>query len=189
MKGTNLQIAQTHGLPVPPFVLLQDTARALLTWRGRVRLTYPVIVRSAASLEDGMRSSAAGKYLSVRVSKPRGLADAVQRVVASYAAELDAQAVVIVQEYVTPTLSGVLFTRNPVTGAQETVIEWVRGDCAKLVQGQVTPHSGADCPRAVRRQLEQLGRQVKKVFGYDADIEWAFREGMHYLLQVRPITT
>ena len=47
---------------------------------------------------------------------------------------------VIIQEMITPVYAGVALSRNPVTGADEVVVEAVEGSGEALVQSGVTPY-------------------------------------------------
>lgn len=57
---------------------------------------------------------------------------------------------VIVQEMVRPRAAGVVFSRDPVTGIKDTVIEAVAGSAENLVAGRMPPE------RWVRKRGEWL---------------------------------
>ncbi len=46
---------------------------------------------------------------------------------------------VIIQDMIDPVLSGVSFSKNPITGLDEIVVEAVQGSGTALVQAGVTP--------------------------------------------------
>ena len=110
----------------------------------------PLAVRSSALDEDGAQASWAGVLETVLgATGPDAVADAVRTCVASIAGPR-AQAYrgrlcrpgvgggsVIVQPLVPADCAGVLFTRHPVTGAEETVISAARGLGDAVVGGTV----------------------------------------------------
>jgi pyruvate,water dikinase len=109
-------------------------------------------VRSSAIDEDSGAASFAGSHLSVLgVCGFTAVVQAVREVHASgrdpgayaYRARLGlertSRMAVVVQELVDADVAGVLFTRNPVTGAAERVIEASWGLGEAVVSGLVTP--------------------------------------------------
>ena len=118
----------------------------------------------------------------------------------SHAAESGGVAV-IVQKMLDSRVSGVAFSKHPVTGAQKVVVEAVKGLGEQLVSGQVTPdtyiedgeqHLSGDVPILTDNELAEVRELTKRVegfFGHPIDIEWAYEKNVLYLLQARPITT
>ena len=162
-KAAQLGAAIRCGLPVPPgFALSPDVVEAVVDRDAPTLAALAaasdelgvVAVRSSASDEDSEGASFAGAYLSVLgVSGGDAVAAAVRAVhqsaqlagAHSYRAALDLQAgnrmAVVVQQLVDADVAGVLFTRNPVTGADERVIEASWGLGEAVVGGLVTPDS------------------------------------------------
>lgn len=183
---------------------------------GRLDLQKAYAVRSSTSLEDNKDVSFAGQF--VTVTNVRGL-DALQTsieaVLASgHSASLtpylqklgesgrELQMAVLIQEMVRPVLSGVAFSKNPVTGLDEIVIESVPGLGEALMQDGVTPHRwiyrwGQFTARPEEdREFEPMirvvaeeTRRIAKHYGTPADLEWAYDGDKVYWLQIRPITT
>jgi len=108
----------------------------------------------------------------------------------------------MVQRMVPAQLSGVVFTRNPVTGLNETVIEGVPGLGEELVQRGATPcrwvqkwgqwlEQPADgarwaaCADEVARTAQRIARKLDRPL----DMEWAWDGHTLYWLQMRPITS
>lgn len=171
-----------------------------------------VAVRSSAGNEDGRVAAWAGQletYLDVpraeikhAVAKCRVSADSEHA--KTYAQEQGAESgdvAVIVQKMVDARVSGVAFSRHPVTGNNTVVVEAVRGLGEKLVSGHVTPDTYVENEEAhiagsetviLQEEVQEivnLCRNVEQFLGYPVDIEWAYEEKTLYLLQARPITT
>ena len=97
----------------------------------------PLAVRSSASNEDGHQFSFAGQYETVLNVGPDGLIAAIRQCWSSLNAnpeygdksDRDGMAVVI-QPMVDATVSGVMFTMNPMNGSwREMSVEAVWGQC------------------------------------------------------------
>lgn len=184
-KAAQLAAARRAGLPVPDgWALAWDEVEALsrnapsapdveAALRAAVSGRGPVAVRSSALGEDSGEASFAGAHLTMLgLVGGHAVVDAVRRVRASAAAPgalayrdrltLDRriQMAVVVQEMVDADVAGVLFTRNPVTGAHELVVEASWGLGEAVVAGLVTPDH-------VRADLD--GRIVERVVG-DKDL-------------------
>jgi pyruvate,water dikinase len=181
-KAVQLGAALRAGLPVPDgFALSHEVVSAVgcggpdevarfagsLTLRcdGDTRWA----VRSSAVGEDSPTASFAGVHLSVLgVRGARAIAQAVRDVHASagdagaaayrdrMGLDLTTRMAVIVQELIDADVAGVMFTRNPVTGADERVIEASWGLGESVVSGIVTPD---------RYVLDRSGRLVERRLG------------------------
>ncbi len=161
-KATALAAALRAGLPVPggfalaPAVVERvvaghDAARAaLLETYGR--LAGPAAVRSSCVGEDGAGAAFAGQHATrLHVTDPEALLDAVREVYASASAPAALayrrrlglcaapQMAVVVQRLVDAECAGVVFTRDPITGAHAFVIEATWGLGEAVVAGLVTP--------------------------------------------------
>ncbi|GAB2864999.1 hypothetical protein GCM10027176_78430 [Actinoallomurus bryophytorum] len=175
----------------------------------------PFAVRSSALGEDGSEASFAGQlHTTLNATTPARVAEAVRRTAASgssreataYAARTVHPArelvPVIVQVMVDPEAAGVAFTRHPVTGAEQVVIEATTGLGDRLADGAVTPERwtlGRDVVTSSRGagaltawqalDLAEAARRIEDLFGCPQDIEWAIAGGKVWVLQARPITT
>jgi pyruvate,water dikinase len=162
-KAVQLGAALRAGLPVPDGfalsaawveALVAGDAAAVETLRGVVpSLRQPVAVRSSAVGEDSAGASFAGQHDTMLHVEPRvdAIADAVHKVWASgrtdsalaYRRRMgvagDPQIAIVVQHMVEPLSAGVLFSRDPVTGADVRVIEAAWGLGEAVVAGLVTP--------------------------------------------------
>jgi pyruvate,water dikinase len=162
-KAAQLGAAICWGLPVPDGIAISCEAVQAIAHEDATMTAHLAdavaglglsAVRSSALDEDSFDASFAGAHLSVlAVSGPEAITSAVRAVHASgqdagavsYRAEmglaLTARMAVVVQSLVDADVAGVLFTRNPVTGADERVIEASWGLGEAVVSGLVTPDS------------------------------------------------
>jgi phosphohistidine swiveling domain-containing protein len=194
-------------------VQLVEELRAELATRLDPQKVYAV--RSSASIEDGLQRSFAGQFKSVL--NVRGLDNVFQAMwaiwgttsspaVLSYLEKHGLHAdrlymAVIVQEMVRPACAGVALSRNPVTGADEVVVEAVEGAGDALVQSGVTPYrwvnkwgayivqpEAGNIPGVLVDQVVGETRRIAANLKAHVDLEWAY-DGRHlYWLQVREIT-
>ncbi len=147
--------------------------------------TCPIIARSSSLAEDTSQSSKAGVFTTVpNVNNLSTLQKAIEKVWLSSQGE---DIAVILQEQLKPDIAGVLFTRDPVTGANKKVIEYVEGIGDTLVSGSRNPvRVGEEDSRF--KELFEEGDRLEKLFGYPLDIEWARTGNNFHILQARPIT-
>jgi pyruvate,water dikinase len=161
-KAVGLGQAIRDGLPVPPGVALagsiveavaagEDTAiREVVKWAKP--LGGPLAVRSSAVDEDGASASFAGQHLTLLNVPSAEVLDAALRDV-WWSANSDSAITyrqrvglftrpsvgVVVQVLLDSESAGVMFTRNPVTGTDERVIEASWGLGEAVVAGLVIP--------------------------------------------------
>jgi pyruvate,water dikinase len=161
-KAVGLGQALRDGLPVPAGVALageivdavasrDDDAIAAVTAAVRP-LGGPLAVRSSAVDEDGAEASFAGQHLTLlNVSGVEELTPALNEI--WWSANSDSAITyrqrvglftrpsigVVIQALVSPDTAGVMFTRNPITGAEERVIEASWGLGEAVVAGRVIP--------------------------------------------------
>jgi pyruvate,water dikinase len=192
-----LELARA-GFPVPPFLVSPPDLAAAVALLG-----FPLAVRSSASAEDGRDLSFAGQFRSYldlnsleEVERAvRGcLESARSDSVADYCRRngVDPAGLrlgFLVQRMVRPELAGVAFTINPVTGAEEVVIEACPGLAEDLLAGRA-PALPGDHPllRKYAPQIESAARAIQRHFGTPQDVEFAVAGGTLYVLQARPIT-
>ncbi|HET7174016.1 MAG TPA: PEP/pyruvate-binding domain-containing protein [Nocardioidaceae bacterium] len=161
-KAVGLGEAARAGLPVPPGVALAgDVAEAVAAGREDALaavaeaarpLTYPLAVRSSAVDEDGADASFAGQHLTLlNVTSPDGIGAAIRQIwwsansdsVISYRQRVGLfnrpSVGVVVQSLLDPEVAGVMFTQNPVTGADERVVEASWGLGEAVVAARVIP--------------------------------------------------
>ena len=163
-KAVGLGQAIRDGLPVPPgFALSGAIVEAVAAGNDRAikqvaktarPLGGPLAVRSSAVDEDGAEASFAGQHLTLlNVPSSEHLGAALSEI--WWSANSDSaisyrQRVglftrpsvgVVVQALLDPESAGVMFTRNPINGEDERMIEASWGLGEAVVAGQVIPDS------------------------------------------------
>ena len=161
-KAVGLSDAARQGLPVPPGVALSgDLVEAVASGNAKaverltraiVGLAPPFAVRSSAVDEDGAAASFAGQHRTLlNVHSAADVAGAVREV--WWSANSDSAITyrqrvglltrpsvgVVIQTLLNPTAAGVMFTENPLTGADERMIEASWGLGEAVVAGLVVP--------------------------------------------------
>jgi len=175
-KAVGLGDATRGGLPVPPGVALSGPIvdavasgepKAIKKVAKSVRtLPGPFAVRSSAVGEDGADASFAGQHVTLlNVPSADDLTDAVREIwwsansdsAITYRQRTDLfvrpSVGVVVQTLLDPEVAGVMFTQNPINGADERVIEAAWGLGEAVVAGRVIPDN-----YRVARSGEVLGR-------------------------------
>ncbi|MFN8258388.1 MAG: PEP/pyruvate-binding domain-containing protein [Bacteroidales bacterium] len=170
-------------------------------------------VRSSTNFEDGDNYSYAGQFKTVlNVTGKENILAAVIEVWKSASmntfdepgrvpvARNEISCAVILQEMVKAKFSGVSFSKNPVTQAEEVIVEAIAGDGEDLVQKGITPHrwkiknntvieGDENFPGiAVIKEVAADTQILRKKYGKHVDIEWAFDGNHIYYLQLRSIT-
>jgi pyruvate,water dikinase len=161
-KAVGLGEAIRDGLPVPPgYALSGDVVEAVASedpeavarvLAAVASLPTPLAVRSSAVDEDGKDASFAGQHLTLlNVSTVDDVPAALREI--WWSANSDSAITyrqrvglftrpsvgVVVQSLLAPVAAGVMFTENPVTGADERVIEASWGLGEAVVAGLVIP--------------------------------------------------
>ncbi len=151
------------------------------------------VVRSSAQAEDQATSSMAGKYLSrLGVQRPN-LAEAIEAVIASYGDAADDDQVLVQPQLKGVELSGVLFNRDPNSGAPYVVISWSdAGDTDRVTSGadgsRTLVCSRDSSPPPLFSELYAILDELESKFGdIPLDIEFAKANDKWFLLQVRPL--
>lgn len=197
-KAAALLELAASGFNVPKFVVSPDSVEL-----AAQQLGWPLAVRSSATAEDGRWTSFAGQFesylnLTTIDSVEEAIAacrESVQRPeVIDYCRHhgIDPKSIrmeCIVQRMVKPVLAGVVFTLNPVTGADEIVIEACAGVADQMLAGHVTPLPDDDARlQRYRELIEMTAREIERRFGLPQDIEFAIADDQISILQARPIT-
>ncbi len=168
-------------------------------------------VRASADIGDGETRSFAGQF-PTRLDVAAGDVVATVREIATGGERVDSYLEhsgisslpsigVVVQAMVDASAAGVAFSRNPLTGLAEVVVEAVPGGGQALADDGVTPerwvrrwgefttkpHEG-QVPAAIVRQVAEGVAILERDSGRPVDVEWAHDGHQLWWLQSRPIT-
>jgi phosphohistidine swiveling domain-containing protein len=168
-----------------------------------------VVVRSSASVEDGSDYSFSGQFSSFLNVSRDSLILYIKKCWTSMFNEnvylymkengivSDISFDVIIQKMIVSNYSGVAFSVNPSNGKREVFIEVTDGQCEDLVSGKVLPHvyhvnQRIDFDDFINRnkiiEICDNVKKLKKLFNRDIEIEFAFKDNLFYIFQVRVVT-
>lgn len=182
---------------------LPNQLQERLEWHS-YEMTYPLIVRSSATVEDQKKASFAGMFESYtninsfdRLLKSivniyeNACSEKIQRYSKFHNIhEKEIKMGILVQRQLNPKYSGILFTRNPVNGKDEMVVTYTEGVPWKLVSGQDVGVQEVLTGKSEKfGGLYQIAKEIEEFLGAPQDIEWAFDGKEYIILQSRPITT
>lgn len=208
---------QSWVLPWEAFEQWQHTRQIDPQWVANLDSSQLYAVRSSANLEDDPKFAFAGQFVSVlNVTGKQGLLDAIGNVFQSTETELvgsylsqnglktvDLKMGALIQKMIKPQISGVAFSKNPVTGLDEIVIEAVSGSGEKLVRDGFTPWRWVykwgewiirpeDSHLTDMAFIQDVATQTARfaeAYGKPLDLEWVYDGHNLYWVQARPITT
>lgn len=213
-KAANLSSMLAAGLPVPGGLAASTYAfdqygKLVSESKNKIEnqldQTKSYAVRSSALAEDAEDASWAGQFETFLDIPAKDVINKVEECHNSAKARAKAYAkaqsasnnfdiAVVVQEMIQPRYAGVLFTKDPITGKNQLVTEYVEGLGEDLVSGKADPKriswSASEKTKAPFNidELTDLAKKVEEVFGLPQDIEWAATEDKMWLVQARPIT-
>lgn len=221
-KAVGLGELIRRGERVPEgFCVTAETHRLGVVPQAEIMAAYerlgagPVAVRSSATAEDLPEASFAGQHDTVLhvvgvdelIAAIRRCRDSLHSVRATAYRDAHqggrqaAWMAVVVQRMVVPSVAGVLFTANPLTGRRdEMAVDAVPGLGTTVVDGATAVDhyvldgvTRADAGCLTTTQLAELratGERLQGHFRCPQDVEWAFdADGVLWLLQSRPITS
>lgn len=218
MKHRNLEILQANDVLVPSFFTVKSADEITPVRSFLLDENKKYAVRSSFGEEDGKSSSYAGQFDTILNVSKGEIKEAVSKVLNSvnkqnvkqYTDAVNANknidGCVIVQEMVDAEISGVLFTANPLGILNEFVFVVGYGLGDNVVADKISTalyyyntdddmfyREGTDdaptLDKHMIKKLLNLGKQIKKILGYDSDIEFAIKNNHIFVLQARPITT
>jgi phosphoenolpyruvate synthase/pyruvate phosphate dikinase len=228
-KARNLSVLQKMGHKIPEtFVIPFEAFEEYLVDRksglqsisklleGILDESKKYSVRSSANAEDSSLISFAGQFeTQLNCKGLNAVKDAIESTWISaqgekanaYKSDLGHAGVhlkmaVIVQEMVEPEFSGVAFTKNPLTGLDEVIVETVDGYGDSLVQKGVTPERWVykwgkwiEYPEEKEQRSQVILKIVETAVeignkvGAPINLEWAYDGYEIFWLQMREITT
>jgi rifampicin phosphotransferase len=229
-KAYNCARLKQAGFPVPDGIVIpKDVAEIELRelpgdpWFDRLPAGTRFAVRSSGIGEDGEGHSFAGVHETLLNVERARLIEAVvlcRRSAGSdqarayrdtrQLADDDIAIGVLVQCMVPAVVSGVAFTINPITGADDIVVNAAWGFGEALVSGRVDPDeftlskrdsevmserlgakNGGTGPTLSHDQLRELGgllSRIERHYGAPQDIEWCHDGRRFWIVQSRPVT-
>lgn len=228
-KAKQIQQLMSDGVRVPTTYVcmwnayesqLQDKTAILTQLREEllpiIDLKKTYAIRSSANVEDGQNFSFAGQFDSLlNMQGIDAVLEAIQQVwdsvnrvsLGAYIEQTrfskdQLRMAVLVQEMVRPIVSGVSFSKNPMTGLDETVVEAVCGSGESLVQDGISPdrwvYKWGDWVKKPKRTniaedviLDVVTKtsEIAKRHGVPVDLEWVYDGTAVYWVQLREITT
>ena len=229
-KAKNLRFLAQKSFPMPEtFVCTWDAYNEYLHPNGtqvndlikkelsqKLNPTKQYAVRSSANIEDGTNYSCAGQFKSIlNVTGIENILKAIESIWSSTGSDgvktyldkigADARALrmaVIIQEMVKCTISGVTFSRNPMTGLDEIIVEATRGNGENLVQNGLTPErwvnkwgewivkpENSPIETDLIQEVVTNTKKISETFGTDVDVEWVYDGNSINWVQLREITS
>jgi pyruvate,water dikinase len=232
-KAENLRFLAAKGFPTPVTYVctweaharyVQDDVQVAKALRNELAAKLDskkrYAVRSSANLEDGLDSTFAGQFKSVL--DVRGVDEILQAIwsiwattrspaVQAYLGQKgfgiqDLKMAAIIQEMVSARVSGVAFSKNPITSLDEVLVEAVRGSGEALVQGGVTPDrwinkwgawttmpdkppNGQGIAHEIIEVVVRQTKEIAKAYGRPVDLEWVYDGREITWVQLRAITS
>jgi phosphoenolpyruvate synthase/pyruvate phosphate dikinase len=224
-KAQNLRFLIEGGFPTPPahvctwdaFLEYLETGSTLAEalreeLEGALEPGRRYAVRSSANVEDSLDFSFAGQFKSILGASG---SDEVLRSIWSIWSSTQSPGVlsylerhslpqdqvrmaIVIQQMVTPQVSGVSFSRNPVTGLDEIVVEAVCGSGEALVQEGVTPDrwvhkwgtwiaepEDTTIDQDLIREVVQGTKAIARTYGGPVDLEWVYDGQAVHWVQLR----
>ena len=217
-KIDNLIKLKEKGFNVPAFTVVpfEDALREPLSFEFPSK-GEKFSVRSSANVEDGEFQSFAGQFDTFLNVPASDVASKIKDIVSSIRSDgvkayceksgtdiKDIKMNIIVQDMIDSDIAGVLFTANPQGILNESVITVGKGLGEGIVSSKVDTTSyyynltdkicyfeGKEdllMPEKIE-ELIAVSEKMKEHFGEYLDIEFAVKNDVVYILQVRPITT
>lgn len=222
-KADSLKILSDAGFAVPKFYVIDSSfskkiqssnikkalTKDFISWKSKNNVSS-VAVRSSSTSEDSREHSFAGQFETVLdVSDQNEFISSLAKVFASKQkagyVKKSGKMSIVVQEFIEPDISGVVFTINPATGASEIIINFAAGRGIKVVEGEeaqqcvynrvtkkfyFSDNSGvSSVSEKIINELVSSCLKIETLFDYPQDIEWAIKGSNLYILQARPIST
>ncbi|MCL2064765.1 MAG: hypothetical protein FWG98_10415 [Candidatus Cloacimonetes bacterium] len=174
----------------------------------QANIHYPIIARSSTTVEDSAVSFA-GLFASEVCYDEKDLDKTIDNVLSSLFAEevlsyckfkqidhSEIKMAVLIQQYISPDISGVIFTKHPVSNDTSIIlIEYKEKTSDAVTAGTSIPHSilikkdKFVLYEPLFEQLRTIALSAEVEFGYPLDLEWILSDEKVWIVQVRQITT
>ena len=192
---------------------LEDEINEIINHLG---VTYPLIARSSATVEDSMYHSFAGQFTSIfPINNLDELLDSIVKIYQSAGSkkvkrymrllgiEASLKMAVLVQEFINTDYGGVAFSKNVLENKDEIVVEISEGLTEHVVSGKArsSVYFVDKSSLKITKRLENFTlssllirdiagavKELEDVFGYPVDVEFGIKGSKLYIFQVRPIT-
>ena len=171
-------------------------------------LQYPIIARSSSTVEDSFKSFA-GLFDSLVCANQTELIDNIEIIkngakspqVVNYCKRVGISpdmigVAVLLQEYIDAEMSGVIFTKHPITNDESVIYteyDYLTSD--SVTAGSNRPHSlqlkknnSSDVEFPFSSLLD-IAQTSEVIFGYPLDIEWIVSKNQIWIVQARRITS
>ena len=169
-----------------------------------------LVIRSSATCEDSPFLSFAGNYSSfLNISGKKKILYAMKECYLSMFNKnsrlygdlfglntANHSMAILIQEVAPVTMSGVMFTKNPIRNNDDVIIEYTNGLGDKVVGGTIIPKNKTVNLKDKKREpkfildLISLGKKIENKFKKPQDIEWGMLKNKNFIFfQSRPITT
>jgi len=216
-KAFNLALLskKVEGLNLPQSAVLLSSAYLNITIAKKElfdfissSIGYPLIARSSTTVEDSS-DSFAGLFISEICHNESDLNIAVDSVLNSPSSDevvkycefkrIDPTTIkvaVLIQQYINPDVSGVMFTKHPLSNDSSVIyVEYKEKTSNAVTAGTTVPHSIiVKKDQSVQydslfNRLRNIAISAENAFGYPLDIEWILSKNNIWIVQVRQITT
>lgn len=171
-------------------------------------------VRSSANIEDNANRTFAGQFKTIlNVGGSDNIFNSIELIWQSATSPTieeylrknniktdQIKMAVIIQSMVNPVYSGISFSKNPLTGQSEIIVEAIKGSGEKLLQEGETPERWVNKwgawiqePESSEIESDIIGEivkstiQISKQYRNPVDLEWVFDGNSIYFVQVRKI--
>ena len=221
LLNLDLNVPRTFIICENQSILSGETMRAISAFTESVLnddKNSTFAVRSSGIAEDGKKRSFAGMFqtfLNVKsddvVAKIYEVKNTCSKRLRAYSVQSDENSLelsIIIQKMMRPVVSGVAFSKNPITNDRhEVLIEYITGNGEKLVGGEITPSQiiynkktqqyavelEEGHPKLSESVITQLCKNVCEIendLSCPIDVEFCIEKNDRLCyLQARPITT
>ncbi len=166
-------------------------------------------IRSSYNNEDTPNSSCAGLYKSELYVVKEDIIEIIISTASDlfFSKDTNVSGSLIVQEMILGDFSGVLFTKNPLSNADEILLEAIPGGNELLTDNKITPsqylidRKNLEIKEISRdtivkhllkdtiiKEISETALNIENIFLKPQDIEWTITDDLLYILQSRPIT-